>query len=494
MIANTSENNKTRIDLTAKQRTAILMALVIGAFVAILNETLLSNALNDLMREFSVEATTVQWLSTAYLLVVGILVPITALLQKWFTTRQMFLSAMSIFTVGTLIAGFAGNFEILLTGRIVQALGTGLIIPLLMNTILIIYPPEKRGAAMGTMGLVIVTAPALGPTLSGIIVDYLSWEWLFFTMLPFAALAIIIGMKFLVNVSEITKPKVDYLSILFSTIGFGGIVYGFSTAGSEGWGSPEVYGTILAGAIALAMLVIRSFNIENPILDFRVFKFPMFTLAVILMVMVMMTMFSSMMLLPMFLQSVLLMTAFTSGLLMMPGALLNGVLAPINGRLFDKFGPKVLVTPGLIFVSIAMYLFSQLQLDATKVEVILIHILLMVGISFVMMPTQTFGLNQLSKEYYGSGSAIMNTLQQVSGAIGTALFISIMSSSTENYIETEVTNPKDPMQLLNGALHGFETTFIVGMYLAIAAVIISLFIKGKKRKEKEAVTPVSDSL
>ena len=173
-----------------------------------------------------------------------------------------------------MIAGFAGNFEILLTGRIVQALGTGLIIPLLMNTILIIYPPEKRGRLWGTMGLVIVTAPALGPTLSGIIVDYLSWEWLFFTMLPFAALAIIIGMKFWLHVSGITEAQSDYLSILFSTIGFGGIVYGFSTAGSEGWSSPEVYGTILAGAIALTMLVIRSFNIENPILDFRVFKFP----------------------------------------------------------------------------------------------------------------------------------------------------------------------------------------------------------------------------
>lgn len=479
MIVESNESQK-QLHLSSNQRTGIMVALILGAFVAILNETLLGNALNDLMTELNVEATTVQWLTTAYMLVVGILVPITALLQKWFTTRQMFISAMVIFTIGTVIAGLSGSFEGLLIGRIVQAMGTGLILPLLMNTILIIYPPEKRGAAMGIMGLVIVVAPALGPTLSGIIVDHLSWEWLFYTMLPFSILSIFIGLKYLVNVSEITKPKVDFLSIIFSTIGFGGIVYGFSTSGSEGWGSLEVYGTIIAGVVALALLVIRSLNIENPILDFRVFKFPMFSLTVILMIVVMMTMFSTMTLLPLFLQSVLLVTAFTSGLIMLPGSLINGVLAPVSGKLFDKFGAKVLVIPGLILMAISMYLFSTLELDSTKGTVITYHIILMIGIALVMMPAQTYGLNQLSKEYYGSGSAIMNTLQQVSGAIGTALFISIMSSSTENYIEENVTNPQDPMQLLAGALHGFETTFTIAMILAIVALVIAFFMKKTK--------------
>lgn len=481
MIAESNENQK-QLHLSSNQRTGIMVTLILGAFVAILNETLLGNALNDLMAELNVEATTVQWLTTAYMLVVGILVPITALLQKWLTTRQMFISAMVIFTIGTVVAGLSGSFEGLLIGRIVQAMGTGLILPLLMNTILIIYPPEKRGAAMGIMGLVIVVAPALGPTLSGIIVDHLSWEWLFFTMLPFSVLSILIGLKYLVNVSEITKPKVDFLSIIFSTIGFGGIVYGFSTSGAEGWSSPEVYGTIIVGVVALVLLVIRSLRIENPILDFRVFKFPMFSLTVVLMIVVMMTMFSTMTLLPLFLQSVLMLTAFTSGLVMLPGSLVNGILAPVSGKLFDKFGAKVLVIPGLILMAVSMYLFSTLALDSTKGTVITYHIILMIGIALVMMPAQTYGLNQLSKEYYGSGSAIMNTLQQVSGAIGTALFISIMSSSTENYIEENVTNPQDPMQLLTGALHGFETTFTIAMILAIVALVISFFMKTKKNK------------
>ena len=482
MITENEQTSTKQIQLSSNQRTGIMIALVLGAFVAILNETLLGNALNDLMKELSVDAPTIQWLTTAYMLTVGILVPVTALLQKWFTTRQLFISAMSIFTVGTLIAGFSGDFEFLLVGRIVQAVGTGLILPLLMNTILLIYPPEKRGAAMGIMGLVIVVAPAIGPTISGIIVDHLSWQWLFFIMLPFTIVSILVGLKYLINVSELTKPKVDFLSIIYSTIGFGGIVYGFSASGSEGWDAPEVYGTIILGVIGLTLLVIRSLRIQNPILDFRVFKFPMFSLTVALMIVVMMVMFSSMTLLPLFLQSVLLLTAFTSGLVMLPGSLVNGVIAPISGKLFDKFGAKVLVIPGLIFVAVGLYLFSGLQLDSTKGEVITYHIILMIGIALVMMPVQTFGLNQLSKEYYGSGSAILNTVQQVAGAIGTALFISIMSTSTENYIEENVTNPQDPMQLLDGALHGFETTFTVAMIFAIVAIVIAFFMKSKKNK------------
>ncbi|EZH66628.1 multidrug MFS transporter [Bacillaceae bacterium JMAK1] len=477
-----TDNTRQQVNLNKGQRTGILIALIIGAFVAILNETLLANALNVLMGEFNVAATTVQWLTTAYMLVVGMLIPVTALLQKWWTTRQMFLTAMIVFLIGTIIAAIAPTFTVLLIGRIVQALGTGLILPLLMNTILLIYPPEKRGAAMGTMGLVIVLAPSLGPSLSGVIVDYLSWQWLFYTMIPFGLIAIFIGNKFLVNVSVITKPKVDYLSILLSSIGFGGIVYGFSTSGAAGWGAPEVYGTIIVAIISLILFTIRSLRISNPILDLRTFKYPMFSLTVVLMIVVMMSMFASMTLLPLFMQSVLLVTAFTSGLMMLPGSLINGLLAPISGRLFDKFGPRVLIIPGLSLVVIAMYLFSGLQLDSTPFEIISTHMLLMIGISLVMMPAQTFGLNQLTSDLYGSGTAIMNTLQQVAGAVGTALFISVMSASATNYIETEVTDPSDPTQLLEGSLHGFETTFTLGMVISIVALIISLFIRTKSKE------------
>lgn len=255
------------------------------------------------------------------MLVVGILIPISALLVQWFTTRQMFLGAMILFTVGTLVCALAPEFYVLLIGRIIQAFGTGLMLPVMMNTILVLYPPEKRGAAMGSIGLVIMFAPAIGPTLSGLILESLDWRWLFYLVFPFGVISVIIAAIYLKNVSDVTKPKVDILSIILSTIGFGGIVYGFSSAGGEntGWSSPEVYLTLIVGGIALLLFVWRQLLSKVPMLDLRAFKFPMFSLTTVLLIIVMMALFSTLMLLPIFLQQGLLFTAFASGLVLLPG-------------------------------------------------------------------------------------------------------------------------------------------------------------------------------
>ncbi len=229
------------LDLQKIKRMPIMVALMMGAFVATLNETLLGNALPVLMKEFQVGATTIQWLTAAYLLVVGTLIPVTALIQQWFTTRQIFLTAMITFLIGTLVAAMAPAFTLLLVGRVIQAIATGLIIPLLMNTLLNIYPAEKRGSVMGVLFLIFTFAPAIGPTLSGIIVDAMDWRWLFYTTIPITIISFIIGYYYLVNVTTITKPKVDVLSIIISTLGFGGIVYGFSASGNEGWSDLQVY-------------------------------------------------------------------------------------------------------------------------------------------------------------------------------------------------------------------------------------------------------------
>ncbi len=230
-----AESGASSADVSGIRRGPIVAALIIGAFVSILNETLLNIAYPELMKEFSVAALTIQWLSTGYMLVIGILVPVTALLQQWFTTRQLFLSAMIIFLTGTVVCAAAPWFGILFIGRIVQALGTGLMLPVLMTTILVIYPPEKRGGAMGLIGLVIMFAPAIGPTLSGLIVDSLSWRWLFYLVIPLTVFSIVFAGCFLKNVTVLTKPKIDLVSILLSSIGFGGIVYGFSKAGEGSW-------------------------------------------------------------------------------------------------------------------------------------------------------------------------------------------------------------------------------------------------------------------
>ncbi|MNX23777.1 putative multidrug resistance protein EmrY [compost metagenome] len=460
------------------KRLPIVISLMIGAFLALLNETLLGVALTDLMQDLKVSYSTIQWLTTGYMLLIGILVPVTALLIQWFTTRQIFISAMVLFFAGTLIAGLSPSFGVLLVARLVQALGTGLLLPVMMNTILTIYPPEKRGAAMGTIGLVIMFAPAIGPTLAGLILDSLNWRWLFFSVLPLALFSIIFAFIYLRNVSEVTRPKVDILSILLSTVGFGGIVYGFSSAGDPlvGWSSPLVITCLIAGFIGLLLFVLRQIKLTEPVLDMRTFKYPMFSLAVILMVILMMTLFSTLTLLPMFMITGLALKAFTVGLILLPGGIINGLMSPVTGRLFDKFGPRALVIPGIVIMTLSLWMFTRVTTTSEVFVIIILHSVLMIGLSMVIMPAQTTGLNQLPRNLYPHGTAIMNTIQQVAGAVGTALFISIMSSGQTRYL-SGVQDPANPKHLPEAMTAGVHNAFWAAAILTVVALILALFMR-----------------
>ncbi|MBE9915458.1 multidrug efflux MFS transporter [Paenibacillus donghaensis] len=470
--------------ITNIKRGPIMFALIIGMFVAALNETLMGNALPELMKSFGVSAATVQWLSTAYMLVVGVLVPVTAILQQWFTTRQIFLSAMGLFFAGTVTSAVSPEFGVLLVGRIIQAIGTGMLLPLVMNVIMTIYPPDKRGGAMGMLGLVVMFAPAIGPTLSGLIVDGLSWRWLFYLVIPFALLSIIIGAVVLKNVWEVTNPRVDFLSIVLSTIGFGGIVYGFSSAGDHGWSQPEVIWTIAAGGAALLLFIWRQLILKQPVMDLRAFKYPTFALVAVLLLVLMMTFFSSAIMLPMFMQGVLLVTAFKSGLILLPGGIINGFMAPVSGKLFDKFGPRVLVIPGLVIAVISLWQFTRFDETTSTGFLVAVHIALMIGIALVMMPAQTAGLNQLPSHLHPHGTAILNTLQQVSGAIGTALYISIMSSGQKQYL-SNASDPQAPAEIAKGLAYGINNAFWFGVIIALVALVLGLFIRKRKSPEQE---------
>jgi len=472
------------LDLQKVKRMPIMVALMMGAFVATLNETLLGNALPVLMKEFQVGATTIQWLTAAYLLVVGTLIPVTALIQQWFTTRQLFSLAMITFLIGTILAAMASNFTFLLVGRVIQAIGTGIIIPLLMNTLLMIYPPEKRGSVMGVLYLIFTFAPAIGPTLSGIIIDVMDWRWLFYTIIPFTVISIIIGYVYLVNVTTITKPKVDVLSIILSTLGFGGVVYGFSSTGNAGWSDPQVYWPIFIGGLALIIFAVRQLRISNPILELRTFRFSLFSLSIILLIIVMMAMFATLTLLPMFLQSVLLVTAFQSGLMMLPGSVVNGLMSPVTGKLFDRYGARIIIIPGLLIVCLAMSLFTGFTLESSNLQIILTHCLLMLGVALVLVPVQTYGLNQITPEYYAHGSAIFSTLQQVAGAIGSALFIATMSARSRSHL-AQSSNPNDVTEQLSASVAGYSDTFMLGFVIAIIAVGVALFLR-KSAKTKQA--------
>lgn len=394
---------------------------------------------------------------------------------------------MILFAIGTLVCGISLNFPMLLIGRLIQASGTGLLLPVMMNTILLLFPPHKRGGAMGTIGLVIMFAPAIGPTLSGLILETLHWRWLFFLVLPFTLLSILISSIYLKNVWEVTKPKVDVLSILLSTLGFGGIVFGFSSAGEGhgGWTSLEVSLSLWLGGISLLLFLWRQLKVKEPLLDVRAFKYPMFSLATIQLMIMMMTLFSTLIILPMYLQGAAALSAFITGLILLPGGILNGFISPVVGRLFDKFGPRVLVIPGTIIVMVVMWFIAGISPSTSVLSVILLHSVLMVGIAMVIMPVQTNGLNQLPRRYYPHGTAILNTLQQVAGAIGIALFISIMSAGQSKYMES-VSDPTAPMRQAEALTAGVQDAFSVGLIFAVIGFVLALFIKRTVIPQHEA--------
>ncbi|MEH6940251.1 DHA2 family efflux MFS transporter permease subunit [Bacillus sp. JJ722] len=455
-----------------------MIALMMSGFIGLFSETALNMAFTNIMTEFQIKPSAVQWLTTGYLLVLGILVPVSALLIQWFTTRQLFIASLVFSILGTVVAAFSFSFELLLMARVIQAIGTGLLLPLMTNVILVIFPPHKRGAAMGTMGLVIMFAPALGPTISGLIVDSLGWQWIFWICLPLLIFALGFGIIYMQNVSTITKPKIDILSIFLSTIGFGGIVLGFSSAGeaASGWTHPNVIIAITVGVIGLILFSLRQMKMDQPMINLRVFKYPLFSLAVVMVFVTMMIILASAILLPMYLKGGLALTALAAGLVLLPGGVVNGLMSPICGKLFDKYGPKWLVIPGFLLTTIMTFFLSRITTATEAILIVVLHCLLFIGIAFIMMPAQTNGLNELPRKYYPDGSAVMNTLSQIAGAIGTAIAISIMSSGQQNYL-AETTEPTNPTLVAESLVAGIQNAFLFAFVASVIGLVIAFFTK-----------------
>jgi len=474
----------------------MLIILFFGAFVSFLNNSLLNVALPTIMVDLNVDYSTVQWLATGYMLVSGILVPVSAFLVTRFTNRSLFITSMSIFTLGTILSAVAPNFGFLLAGRMIQAAGSSVMGPLLMNIMLVSFPREKRGAAMGLFGLVMITAPAIGPTLSGYIVQYYTWRVLFEMIVPFAVLSLILAIWKLRNVMPTRQAHMDYLSVLLSAIGFGGLLYGFSTVSRTSWSDNTVIITTVVGAIGLILFTWRQLTMEKPILDLRVYRHPMFTLASIISVVVSAAMFSGMILTPAYVQNVRGITPLDSGLLMLPGAIIMGIMSPITGKLFDKFGARILAVIGLTITTVATYFMSEFQIDTPYTHIMMVYMLRMFGMSMVMMPIMTNGLNQLPTRLNPHGTALNNTIQQVAGSLGTAIFVSIMNSHTkERAAELIVERGLDPTALTaeqqaligqESLMYGIQYSFWIAMFVTIAALVLALFVK-RVDVSKEAV-------
>ncbi|KAI7269628.1 hypothetical protein KC345_g7544 [Hortaea werneckii] len=321
------------------------------------------------------------------------------------------------------------------------------------------------------MGLVMLAGPALGPTLAGLILDTLSWNWIFWVTLPFLLFSLVFGMIYLRNVNEIRKVSIDALSVVLSTVGFGGIVYGFSVSGELGWTSMTVLGAILIGLAALILFSIRQTRMDNPMLNLKAFKYPLFVLGVFMSFITFFNMLSLLVILPMYLQIALAVAAFTTGLALLPGSLLNCILAPVIGRLFDKYGPRAVITPGTLLVALGYVLYSQYGTNTALWMIVVTHIIMMLGIGMVLAAVQTNTLNSLPKQYYPDGIALTQTVQQVAGAIGIAVMISVLSARQSSYLA------RAGNELAEATASGTSMVFTIGLILALINVVLSLFIR-----------------
>ena len=459
-------------DHGARNRLVITLLLV-STFVVFLNETLMGNAMPALMKDLKISAGAAQWVTTAFLLTMAVVIPITGFLLQRLNTRTVFITAMTLFSIGTLLAAVAPGFELLIAARVVQASGTAIMMPLLFTTVLTLVPVESRGRVMGNISIVISVAPALGPLVSGLILGAFHWRFLFILILPIAIAALVLGAMRVPNVTEPSKTSIDVLSVILSAFGFGGLVFGLSNVGTAGIASMQSWLPLAVGVAGIAVFIVRQLVLQKTdaaLLDLRTFTVRSFTFTVAMLMISMMALFGTIILLPIFTQDVMGLDASTTGLILLPGGLLMGLLGPVVGRLFDRIGPRPLVITGSIIVSSALWGMTLLTADAQIWHVLVTYTALTLGLALLFTPLFTAGLGDIPPKLYSHGSAVVGTVQQLAGAAGVALFITVMSATVG-------------AQLARGASEvaataaGIHTAFIYGAVISLVAIPLSFFIR-----------------
>jgi MFS transporter, DHA2 family, lincomycin resistance protein len=471
--------NEKGLTLNEKQRSMIMLPLLIGGFIALLNETILNVAYPQLISTLNVSINTIQWLNTTYMLVIGVLIPVFAFLLRTFSIRKLYLTSMAFFIIGTIGCGFSQSFPLLLFFRIVQAGGTGMLMPIMTNTIIEIYPPARRGAAIGLSLMIVVAAPAIGPAASGLILQYLDWHWLFFLSLPIAALAIILGTYSLKNVFALTKPKIDILSVILSFIGFGGLIFGGCSIETLGILNVVTIVPLVCGIAGLILFVIRQLTLKQPILELRTFRYPMFSLGVAIIFLTMLTVIAVNVILPTYIQNVMGLSSFIAGLALLPCGIIAGGLAPVAGRLFDKIGARFLVTAGFVVTIISLFFLSHTSVSTNLLTMISLYCGVAFGTVLIFTPTQTNALNQLPREQNPHGVAILTTALQIASAFSTAIFISLVGTGQANYLKN-IDNPTT-LQQHQALVSGLDISYTAAIFVVLIGLFLSFFLKRPKQ-------------
>lgn len=463
--------------LAARNRMALILLLA-AVFVVFLNETMMTVALPKIQESLHIDATQGQWLTTAFALTMAVVIPTTGWLLQRLNTRPAFIMAMATFSVGTLIAALSPVFEMLIVGRVVQAVGTAIMMPLMMTTVMTIVPPTDRGRIMGRISIVMSVAPAVGPTVSGALLQILPWQGLFWVMLPIAIGMLLVGLRWVPNVSETREVPLDVLSVILSALAFSSLVYGLSSIGSAALGEVPVapWLPITVGLILLGVFIWRQIRLQrtdSALLDLRTFLSRNYMFSVILLAVAMLALFGTVIVIPQFARYTLGLEVLWVGAILLPGSLAMGLLGPTIGRLYDKYGPRPLILPGSIAVSAALWIMAFALGEGSSWVILLgSHILLSLGLAFMFTPLFSVSLGSLKPQLYSHGSATVATLQQVAGAAGIALFVALYATGLAMSGNVDPEHP-----LAAEAAAGAHLAFIAGGIISLAVIVLTLFIR-----------------
>ncbi|MFL0198589.1 DHA2 family efflux MFS transporter permease subunit [Clostridium sp. WILCCON 0269] len=415
-----------------------LLVVVIGTFMSILDSSIVNIALPKMMAVFGVSIDDSKWILTAYTLALGAIIPLTGYLQDVFGSKKIYMFALTMFTIGSMLCGFAWNNTSMICFRIIQAIGGGMIMPVGMAIIYEIFPREKIGMALGVWGIAAMAAPSIGPTLGGYIIEKMDWRLIFNVNVPIGIIGVVLAAILLKDSKRAaTSRAFDIIGFLSSTIGVVSLLYVLGEWTSIDWGEVRYPVLLILGCLSLVLFVVNELTHPDPLLDLRVFKLFDFSVSQIITCILTLALMGGVYVLPLFLQNIRGYTAMETGIIMLPAAILTGLLMPISGNLFDKIGAKPIVIPGIIILAISSYHISTLiNMNSSREMITLILCVRAVGIGLAMMPISTVGMNAVPKNLIGRASALSNTIRQIAGSLSVTIMSTIIQSRTNyNYLK-----------------------------------------------------------
>lgn len=461
----------------------MMVTIFLGAFLVTLSTSTINLALPFLMKHFNTTLDTVKWTLTGFMLAMGTMAPITAYLGERFSYKRVYLLSIIGFTLASVLCIFSWNITSLIIFRILQGAFSGIITPATMAIIYQVIPKEKQVGAISLWSTAAMLAPAVGPTLSGFLIQYFNWQSIFMINIPLGIITAIIGSKY-IPYFKLNVPKFfDFKGFVAIIIGSLALLVAFSEGGTLGWNSWIIITAMVVGVIALGLFIWRALSIESPVLDIRVFKYSKYTLSTIVYSFVMMSLYAGTLLTPLFLQNIQQMSALDAGLIMLPASLAMALTMPIVGRLYSKMDSRILIGIGVLLMAIGSWEMGHLSINTSHGYVMLWMIVRNIGISFGTMPVTYSGMAVLPKTMSGHGSAVNNWISRVVSSLSMAVFASLLTSRATTHIIDLIKSGRVSQELAKseGFVLGINDLFVISFAIILISLPISYFLGNKEK-------------